>query len=213
MSIQKLNEEYNTEYTNRLLANRHIFDEIYSACGHRFWKGCGSYLFDGDMYRYSSRTYPKQELLYKSVKDATHVLEIGVYMGHSILIMLLSNPSLKITCIDIHKSLSGPAVGVLNKYFNNAITFIHSDSLTALKGMTQKYDFFHVDGLHDDTYITQEFNCIKGMNSRSDKVLKIIFDDQECILGLQKRISTTENVLVRVEPSCIWNNVYYEIQL
>ena len=157
--------------------------------------------------------YEKQELLYNSVKNAQNVLEIGTYMGHSLLIMLLSNPQLQITCIDISDEFTCPAVKVLNKYFNNAINFIHSDSLTALNRMENKFDFFHVDGYHENNYITNEFVLIKKLNNRSDNVLKIIFDDQECLPNLQNVIGDHYNVLNKIVPNCPWNNVYFEIQL
>ena len=108
-----------------------IFYEIYQVCGNKF---CGdSYLFDGLTYKYCDIMYEKQELLYNQVKNVNNILEIGTYMGHSLLIMLLSNPNLKITCIDISDEYTLPAILVLNKYFNNAITFIHNDSHSALK--------------------------------------------------------------------------------
>jgi hypothetical protein len=213
MNIQYINEKYNTEYTNRLWENRHIFFEIYEACGNKFHTGCGSYLFYGQTYKYSIETYTKQELLYNSVKNAKNVLEIGTYMGHSLLIMLLSNPELKITCIDISDEYTGPAVALLNKYFNNAITFIHSDSLTALKNMTAKFDFFHIDGHHDNNYITNEFIYIKRMNNNANNVLRVIFDDQECLQRLQTEIRQKYNVIKQITPNCRWNNVYFEIQL
>lgn len=129
MEFEKINNKYNTEFTNKLSKNKNIFYEIYEACGNKHLNGCGSYLFDGQTYTYCDLMYEKQELLYNSVKNVDSILEIGTYMGHSLFIMLLSNPKLKITCIDISDEFTLPAVTVLNKYFNNAIKFIHSDSL------------------------------------------------------------------------------------
>jgi hypothetical protein len=213
MEIDDINAMYNTEFTNRLLENKHIFSEIYDACNKKFTRGCGSYLFDGQSYTYSKIMYEKQELLYNSVKSATTVLEIGTYMGHSLLIMLLANPSLKITCIDISDEFTGPAVRVLNKYFNNAITFIHSDSLAALSKITNTFDFFHIDGHHDVNYITKEFNIIKHFNKNTSNILRIIFDDQDCLVPLQDFILSNYKVLTHIIPTCKWNNVYFELQL
>jgi hypothetical protein len=213
MEFEDLNNRYNTEYTNRLLQHRHIFYEIYQACGYKFWKGCGSYLFDGQNYQYQEATYPKQELLYNSVKNVSTVLEIGTYMGHSLLIMLLANPNLKITCIDISEEYTLPSVTVLNKYFNNAITFIKNDSISFLQSTDQKFDFFHVDGHHENEYIRNEFNLIKTKNSRSDNILQIIFDDKDCLVPLQKDLMNNYNVLNRNAPGCLWSNVLFEIQL
>jgi len=201
----------NTEFNNKLTKFSHIFYEIYQTCNFTFCKGSGSYLFDGQTYKYCDLMYEKQVLLYNSVKNAEKVLEIGTYMGHSLLIMLLSNPKLKITCIDISDQFTGPAVKVLNKYFNNAITFICNNSLSALKLLNDKFDFFHVDGYHENDYINEEFKLIKNLNSRSDNVLKIIFDDQICLVKLQHDIDVNYDIIKKITPNCEWNNVYYEI--
>jgi hypothetical protein len=213
MDFEDLNAKYNTEFTNKLLKHKNIFYEIYSACGNKFHNGCGSYLFDGQTYKYCDLMYDKQELLFNSVKDVKNVLEIGTYMGHSLLIMLLSNPELKITCIDISDQYTGPAVTILNKYFNNVITFIHRDSLSALKIIDQKFDFFHIDGHHENNYITNEFMLVQKLNDRSDNILKVIFDDQNCLEQLQYEINNNYKVIKKVIPNCAWNNIYFEIQL
>jgi hypothetical protein len=213
MEFEQINNKYNTEFTNRLLENKNIFYEIYNECGQSFVGQGGSYLFDGQTYTYCDLMYEKQELLYKSAKNANNVLEIGTYMGHSLLIMLLSNPELKITCIDICDRFTRPAVNVLNKYFNNAITFIHSDSLTALQNMNTRFDFFHIDGHHENNYITSEFNLIKKLNNCRDNILRVVFDDQECLPELQKNINIYCTVINKIIPNCKWNNVYFEIQI
>ena len=213
MDIEQLNKKYNTEFTNRLYENRHIFSEIYEVCNFRFWKGCGSYLFDGQTYKYCDFMYEKQELLYNSVKNAKNVLEIGTYMGHSLLIMLLSNPTLKITCIDIDDQYTRPAVNLLNEYFDNAVTFIHCDSLTALHTIQEKFDFFHIDGNHDNEYISNEFKKIITLNDSPTSKLRIIFDDLMCLYQLQHDIHTNYNVINTIVPNCVWTNVYFEIQL
>ena len=149
IEFDEINNKYNSEYTNKLLNNKHIFYEIYNKClsfNKTFINNCHSYLFDGIEYKYDSRTYKKQELLYENAKTAKNVLEIGTYMGHSLLIMLLANPNLKITCIDCDDTYTSPVISVLNKYFNNAITFIHKDSLSAMREINSKFDFFHIDG-------------------------------------------------------------------
>ena len=213
MAFEQVNCKYNTEFTNRLVAAKHIFYEIYEACGSKFLHGCGSYLFDGSKYAYCELMYEKQELLYNQVKTANDVLEIGTYMGHSLLIMLLSNPNLKITCIDISDEYTRPSVIILNKYFNNAIDFIHSESLTAMNLIDKKFDFFHIDGNHENNYIDNEFQSIKTLNNRPDKILRVLFDDQISLLDLQSKIKSNYKILQHIVPNCHWNNTYFEIQL
>ena len=212
-NFEKINNKYNTEFTNRLYKNRNIFNEIFEACNFDFDKGCGSYLFDGQTYQYCDLMYNKQELLYNAVKDVKNVLEIGTYMGHSLLIMLLSNPNLKITCIDISDKYASKAVNILNKYFNNAITFIHSDSLIALPKLSNNFDFFHIDGCHTDDIITQEFKHILRLNNSSNNILKIIFDDLGCFNNLYNNIIPKYNIINKIIPESSWTNLYLEIQL
>lgn len=212
-NFENINNKYNTEFTNRLYKNKNIFYEIFEACDFDFDKGCGSYLFDGQTYQYCDLMYNKQELLYNAIKDVKNVLEIGTYMGHSLLIMLLSNPNLKITCIDISDKYASKAVNILNKYFNNAITFIHSDSLIALPKLSNNFDFFHIDGCHTDDIITQEFKHILRLNNSSNNILKIIFDDLGCFNNLYNNIIPKYNIINKIIPESSWTNLYLEIQL
>jgi len=76
----------------------------------------------------------KQKLLYNLSKSSSHILEIGVYMGHSMLLMSLANPRANITCIDIDPTYSIPSVRYLRKEFPSAkINLIINDSVKALK--------------------------------------------------------------------------------
>jgi tRNA G46 methylase TrmB len=194
--------------------NEQIFQELYEACGRKFQPGCGSYLFDGVTYEYAPIMYEKQHLLEHVVKGATNVLEIGTYMGHSLMIMLESNPLVTITCIDIDDTYTRPCVEVLNKHYNNRVTFIHGDSLKVLPSLIGKetFDLFHIDGHHAEAHILSEFLvCIVLNNPKGN--MRIVFDDQECMESLQKYINDRFNVRVGFKPKCKWNNVYYELKL
>ena len=115
------------------------FNNIYKECSYSFEKGCGSYLFDGKNYQYAIHFYSKQKLLFEKSKNKENILEIGTYMGHSLLIMLMANPYAKITCIDIDDTYSGPATNYLQKEFpNSQIEFIKSDSLKVLDKLNKK---------------------------------------------------------------------------
>jgi hypothetical protein len=192
--------------------DENIFQELYDACDKKFLYGCGSYLFDGLTYKYCPDMYEKQVLLREKVKDCRNVLEIGTYMGHSLLIMLKSNPSVHITCIDIDDTYTRPCVEILNKHFNNRIMFIHGDSLDILPRLRYKYDLFHIDGHHENEHILKEFlYCIPL--KRFNAPMKIIFDDQESMKPLQKYINDTFDVKKALKPMCKWNNIYYELNL
>ena len=56
-------------------------------------------------------------LLYEKSLHSRRAFEIGVYVGHSLLLMLLANPYLKVTAIDISDENAGPAIVYLRKIF------------------------------------------------------------------------------------------------
>ena len=109
---------------------RKNFQGIYKACGNKFWFTCGSYLMDGQKYKYDNRMLGKQILLYKLAKENSKILEVGVYMGHSMLIMLTSNPKLKITGLEIDNRYAPKAVNYLKKKFSSSkVDLILGDSI------------------------------------------------------------------------------------
>jgi hypothetical protein len=204
--------QFDNEYKYKIIEAEHIFQKIYEECNCKFREECGSYLFDGKQYKYQIETYPKQKLLYDVAKEVSSILEIGVYMGHSLLIMLLANPNLKITCIDIDDKFSGPAVRVLQENFKLAeINFIHSDSLKALPNLKDKFDLFHIDGSHNSETITQEFMHCKNLSK--SEIIKVILDDVDCCRLLEKHILENYCVIEHTTPNCLWTNSFFKIKL
>ena len=206
-----INEDvYNNDFSQKLLLAEKHFNNIYKECNNTFIPRGGSYLFNGKKYKYFIGMYPKQKLLYDVAKDAKNVLEIGVYMGHSMLIMLISNPKLKITGIDIDNKYSKPATDYLAKEFPEAtIEFIHGDSLKVLPNLKKKYDLFHIDGHHKNDFISEEF--IHCLNLNENKKFKVVFDDIDFCLPLRKNILSSFHYTKNIVPVCPWRNCYIEI--
>ena len=174
--------------------------------------GCGSYLIGSQKYEYSIGMYAKQKLLYDKIKNIDSVLEIGTYMGHSLLIMLLANPNLHITCIDIEEKYSGKVTKYLQSIFlNSKIDFFKGNSLDILPTISKKYDFFHIDGAHGNTTITQEFIHCKRLSSTND--FKLIFDDVEVCNTLQKNIKSSYQIIDSHTPDCVNKNKYSHIRI
>ena len=134
-------------------------------------------------------------------------------MGHSLLIMLVSNPKINITTIDIDDRYAKPAVSYLRSQFPDAkIEFIHDNSLSAINELKSKFDFFHVDGAHKNKIILKEFNYIKKLNKTD--VLEIIFDDDITCQSLIKSIETTYKVEDKISAGKGWfTNLYLKIKL
>jgi len=177
----------NCEFLQKLVSKFHIFWEIYEACGKTWEPNCGSYLFDGKNYDYCQIMYEKQKSLHDKAKVSTRLLECGVYQGHSLFCMLLGNPFLDATLIDIDDKFSVPAIRVLEKHFPQAkLTFIKGDSLTVLRTITQSFDLFHIDGNHVEEHIKEEWLlCVQHFMKKNTA---IIFDDYDCGPTLENMI-------------------------
>lgn len=188
----------------KLLENFHLFEEIYKVIDGKWIYGCGSYLFDGQTYKYNPLCLRKQEELYRYAMGAKNVLEIGVYLGHSLLIMLLANPNLKITAIDIDDRFSGPVIEFLNRVFRNRITFIHGEAIASLKNLPYNtYDLVHIDADHYDDAVKAQF--IATMPLAVDNAI-YIFDDYDAV---SKTINgfVDDGILEHlVTPNCLWRN-------
>jgi predicted O-methyltransferase YrrM len=71
-------------------------------------------------------------------------------MGHSMLIMLTSNPKLKITGLEIDNRFAPKAVNYLKKKFTNSkLELILGDSIENLEKIRSDYDLYHIDGYHN----------------------------------------------------------------
>jgi O-methyltransferase len=189
-----------TEYTQTLLANFHHFVGLNGS----FHQGCGSYMFDGQRYLYQIETLKKQEELYAVGKEATHLLEVGVYVGHSLLILLLSNPNLRITCVDIEHDIPQRAVTYLNQHFGNRITFLHGraeDILPTLPKHT--FDAVHIDADHNPDAVTRQFNLCVPLATRN---AYFVFDDYEAVQSVINEWIQTGLLHHIATPWCLWTN-------
>ena len=203
---------FNNEFSKALLDSENIFFDIYEHCNFEFDLNCGSYLFDGKEYEYSLEMYDKQKLLFETSKQVESVLEIGVYMGHSLLIMLLANPNLTFTGIDIDEKYAHKVVNLLSNYFQNSkLEFIHSDSLKVLKKLNKKYDLFHIDGDHSSLIIFKEFKII--FNLVNNQKLRVVFDDVDSCQNVVDAINKSFKIEKIVYAESKWRNCYLEINL
>tara|TARA_Y100000816_G_scaffold168441_1_gene120763 strand:- start:230 stop:892 length:663 start_codon:yes stop_codon:yes gene_type:complete len=210
--MDEIHAKHNTEYTSQLVKYQHLFHDLQKAWGPGWDGTCGGYLFDGKTYTYDSKSYEKQELLFQKAKKATHALEVGSYVGHSLLIMLLANPKLKITSIDIDNKYTGPAVDLLNKEFGNRIRFIHAHSELGLQQLLDegaKFDLFHLDGDHTEDLIIREYGFCSKMNADHPR-LKIIFDDEIAMRGFARYLTEYRKNVIMELPNCDWSNIYLE---
>lgn len=206
--LNKIDSQH--EYAVSLAQHLPICDEIFKACGSAFHRGCGSYLFDGQRYTYDPSSYNKQKLLFdtcRSLPSDAKVLELGTYLGHSALIMLMSNPTLRLTCVDHEARFSLPAVQILKLHFGDRVKFVHKANLSYLKDCKESFDLIHIDAEHESKTVDVEFKlCIPLLQGRSC----VVFDDVDSldgyVEGIAERFSDQLQVSDIVVPDSRYKN-------
>jgi hypothetical protein len=187
-----------------LLENFHHFVAIRDVAGG--WiPGWGSYMFNGQTYEYQRATLKKQEALFRVGQVSKNLLEVGVYLGHSLLILLASNPTLQITCIDNDTRYSPKVVEYLNQHFGNRLTFIAGDAVEIMRTLpTDSFDAIHIDADHTAAAVEAQF-----VEARRLAICgaSIVFDDYEATRpsidawigqGVLRHVTT---------PWCLWTNI------
>jgi hypothetical protein len=188
------------------------FKNIFLVNKKKFHHGWGSYLFNGKKYVYDESMYKKQKLLFDLSKKNNKILEIGVYMGHSILIMLLANPKINITAIDISGTYSKPSINYLKKNFPEAkINLIIGDSREKIVNLKEKFDLIHIDSSHSLKASLEEFDLI--IKLKKENILKILFDDIESIIPLKNNILKSFNIQKTISSNCKNKNFYLEFKI
>ena len=114
---------------------------------HGYPVGGGSYLFDGRNLVWNSLTYPKQELLFNTVKslkaDIPTIVEIGVYAGHSKMIMDMAREPIQYLGIDPMRFAFQEALLKEEDIFNGTSKYVLNPYFVI------KPDLIHIDGSHD----------------------------------------------------------------
>ena len=203
------------EYLNKLLYNYDIFNKLFQSCHHVMHQGMPSYLFDGYCYTYSDILYEKQKKLFDIAKKSKSVLEVGSYMSHSLFIMLLANPSIKITCIDIDDTYSISSIKVLEKMFSTTINFIKGDYKNVIPLLNEKYDLIHFDTSNSIDDIKSQFNLITTnyLDDVKNKVHFVIGQSQDCDENFKNIINyNTEygEIFCKTSLSCVSNMLVIE---
>lgn len=191
--------------------NFHHFIQLYDAVGRDHIHGWGSYMFNGLNYSYQLETLKKQEALFRVGQKVSHLLEVGVYLGHSLLILLLSNPTLRITCIDNDARYSPKAVEYLNQHFGNRITFHLGDATEILKTLPHhEYDAIHIDADHTQEAVRSHFIHSLPL---AKKNAYIVFDDYEATQSLIDQFVFDKTLSVIELPRCLWTNIVTQLNV
>jgi predicted O-methyltransferase YrrM len=82
-------------------------------------------------------------------RNIQNVMEIGFNSGFSALLMLNSNPTVKLTCFDLgHHKYTLLCYEKMRETFGDRIQLIIGDSAQTLKNVNDRFDLIHIDGGH-----------------------------------------------------------------
>lgn len=196
-----------SEMARSLLANFTHFEKIYEIIDGQWEMGWGSYLFFGMEYRWQREMLKKQEALFNVAKKASRALEIGVYLGHSLLVMLIANPSLTITCMDVDQRFSPKVVDYLNKMFNNRILYLPGSAKEVLPVLTQRnesYDLVHIDADHYEDSVREQYLLSQGVMHQNSY---IVFDDYEATRNVIDSFIQQDQLIHITTPWCLYTNI------
>ena len=138
-------------------------------------------LFNNHSGSVTSTTYADKQINLCNLlltNQFNNLLEIGFNAGFSTLFMLLINPTIKITCVDLgHHLYTQPCYEWISKHFPNRVELIIGDSCKVLPELIKKqcsYDFIHIDGNHGDQCV---FNDLHNSIKLAHKNTFILIDD------------------------------------
>lgn len=126
-------------------------------------------LFDSDAY------LPKRRNVTLTCQNKKNALEIGFNAGYSAVLILLANPDIQLTCVDIasHR-YTIPCYQQIKKDFGDRINLLVGDSQVIVPTINDKFDFIHIDGCH---IVEVAENDIKNTNKLVMDNTTIIMDD------------------------------------
>ena len=92
----------------------------------------------------------KRKNIVAIAKKYNNITEIGFNAGHSAALMLLANPNLNLTSIDIgHHSYTVPCANIIQKYFPNKHKLILKDSRKIDEDEIRESEVVIIDGGHE----------------------------------------------------------------
>jgi hypothetical protein len=171
------------KYNEALANNQKIVDFTFAIMKENGYpNGGGSYLFDGYDLICNQKTFEKQELLYNvvdSFEGIPKILEIGVYAGHSYLIMLMSNKLSEFHLIDpcMH-GFEENCIQYIAKKFDSNFTLYKGRSDEFLQNINIAFDIIHIDGGHDIQDVLFDFEQAKRLSHNKSL---IVVDDWDGI--------------------------------
>jgi len=162
----------------------------------------GNIYSEGGNYSPCKSLVNKQENISELVSNApegAEILEIGFNAGYSALLMLMSNPTINLTCVDIKDHTYTPLCFEQIKRDYSNIDIIYGSSVHILPTLqNKKYDIIHVDGGHTRSLVQADiYNSLKLSHSGTYLIIddtNLEYINQACDIIISKKIAVDTNV-------------------
>jgi hypothetical protein len=188
--------------TKVLLQNFQHFQNLYEIMKTHIVPGKATYFMNGATYAFDRAILHKQEVAFRIGSVSNHALVFGSYCGHTLLILLASNPFLRITCVD-NAPYSTDVVTYLNEHFQNRTTLLFSSSDSIKLFSDNIFDAVFMDADHTFQLCIQ-FNEVKRVALQG---AFIIFDGYEQVKPIVDSWISDKILSQTMISRCLWTNI------
>lgn len=168
--------------------------------------------------RTDEKNESKIQNLLTLAKGKSKICEIGVNAGHSLLLMVSSNPAAEYLLFDLGgHGYTRPCVEYIKKaYPSTKITEVYGDSNLTLRdyvatGKLNSFDLIHIDGGHETQTVVSDFIYTQFMLKQNGIV---IFDDYN--FGNIKEVVdyyVDRNVITKYDVDVVETDLHYIYKL
>lgn len=137
------------------------------------------------------------------------VCEIGFNAGFSALLLLLANPTLELTCLDLgDHSYTQPCFNKLQTMFGERVKLILGDSRQTMKELGAGFELVHVDGGHSEEVAKSD--CQHALRILSSKGLLLLDDTNLSAVqnGIQPFLNQLDEISLPSSSSTYQHKLY-----
>jgi len=186
-----------------LLDNFQHFIALHDLVGNTRVPGKPSYIINGNAYTYERAILHKQEVLFRVGATSKHALLIGAYLGHALLILLISRPTLHVTLLEDDNSVNTPAiVAYFQEHFPNRVSFYSGSVETCLQHFTDcAFDMIHIDQPHTYMLMTEHMDTLKRISQQGAFFILDGYMDVQSLVDAWIADKTLNYVMI---SRCLW---------
>jgi len=189
-----------------LLQHFHHFIGLYNIVESTRIQDKPTCIINGHTYAFERAILHKQEVLFRVGSVSKRALVIGAYLGHAVLMLLISNPKLHITLVDHDPDVRAPEIlQYLQEHFPHRITLYTWDIVNTLAHLADAaYDLVYMDRDYSYPLITNHMNELVRLSRQG---AFYVIDGYEMVKPvIDNWINQGRMNKVMVSP-CLWTSI------